>query len=343
MANQLALSLRPKRFSELIGQERNIRKLRNLVKKRIPKAYLFHGPKGCGKTTTARILAISFQCRHQKEFGEPCNKCRRLYRERKLPIIEINCASIIEQSAKQKMSAAQAIREKLSSTSYELLQGKYRVYIFDEAHRLSGEAQDACLTYFEDSLKENIFIINSTRPDRIVGTLRSRCQVFHFRPLKADDVKILVKRGLQFAGSDLSSTALVDELVDCKVDSPRLILNAVESYIAGDNPEEAAQVEGDTEVDSKSLVRHVVKGDWPGIAKMIRGASDDEARRLRGAVVGYLREILLDCSEIDDRATALCKGIKILSGPSWVEDKNQVALLGAELALLCRIFKNYSF
>jgi DNA polymerase III subunit gamma/tau len=342
--NQSAISLRPKRFSELVGQDKIVRKLRNLVKDRMPKAFLFYGPKGGGKTTTARILAISLQCNHQKEFGEPCDRCLRRYRKGEYTIIEINCASVVERTKEaHRTSAAQAIRDKLSATAYELLQGKFRVYIFDEAHDLSPDAQDVLLKYFEDSPEENIFIINSTRPEKIVDTLRSRCMVMHIRPLKYDDIKILVKRGLKHCGSDLSSTSLTDELAENKIDSPRLILNAVENYVAGDSPEDAAQVEGATEVDAKSLCRHVVKGDWPGIAKMLRGASATEARRLRAAVIGYLREILFDCSELDDRTKAVYESIKILSSTSWTEDANQIALLSAELAMVCGVFKNYNF
>jgi DNA polymerase III subunit gamma/tau len=344
MKNQLALSLRPKIFSELVGQEKITHKLRNLVKKRMPKAFMFHGPKGTGKTTIARILAVTLQCRHQKKFGEPCSKCQRRYRHAELPIEEINCASIVEKSKEaQNKSAAQAIRERLASTSYELLRGKFRVFIFDEAHDLSPQAQDVLLKYFEDSPEENIFIINSTRPEKIVDTLRSRCMMFHIRPLKADDIKVLVKKGLKTAKSSLSSQTLTDALVEAGVDSPRLILNAVENYVAGDNPEDAAQVEGANEVDAKSLIRHMVKGDWPGIAAMLRGASASEARRLRNRSIDYLRGILLDCSELDDRTKAVYDAIRTLAGTPWAEDANQIDLLAAELASVCATFRNYPF
>lgn len=340
MKNQLALSLRPRKFSELVGQEKVIRRIRNRVKKRMPKAFLFHGPKGGGKTTIARIIALSLQCRHEKEFGEPCSKCRK--RKNTFAIYEINCASVVESN--ESKSAAQAIRERLASSALELMHGRYRVWIFDEAHDLSKAAQDVLLKYFEDSPSENVFIINSTQPEKIVGTLRSRCLVIHVRPLKPEGIKVLVKRGLKECKSDLSSTALTDALVECKIDSPRLILNAVENYVAGDTPDEAAQeVEGATEVDAKSLVRHVVKGDWPGIAVMIKDSPSSEARRLRAAIIGYLRAILFDCAETDDRTMALTKAIKILASSSWTEDANQIALLAAEIAQLCSIFKNYPF
>jgi hypothetical protein len=154
---------------------------------------------------------------------------------------------------------------------------------------------------------------------------------------------VLVKRGLKRLKSDLSSTSLVDELVENKITFPRLILNAVDNYVAGDSAEDAADVEGATEVDAKSLVRHVVKGDWPGIAKMLRTAPATEARRLRAAVIGYLREILFDCSDLDDRTAAVYKSIKLLSGTSWTEDANQIALLAAELAQVCKTFQKYPF
>ena len=208
----------------------------------------------------------------------------------------------------------------MSETSNELLLGRYRTYIFDEAHDLSSQAQDVLLKYFEDSPGENVFIINSTRPEKIVDTLRSRCMTFHIRPLKPEDIKRLVRKGLKSVKSELSSSALTDALVEEKVNSPRLILNAVENYIAGDTPEEAAQVEGAAEVDAKSLVRHVVKGDWEGIAPMLRDASSTEARRLRAAVIGYLREILLDSSTLDDRTAAVYNAIRTLSSTSWTED-----------------------
>jgi hypothetical protein len=268
----------------------------------------------------------------------------RRYRHGDYPIIEINCGSVVEQAKKaQNVSVAQAIRDRMSETSLELLYGRKRVYIFDEAHNLSSGAQDVLLKYFEDSPRENIFIINSTQPEKIKETLRSRCISLHIKPLKPDDIKILVKKGLKAAKSDLSSTKLADALWEMRVDSPRLILNAVENYIAGDSPEDAAQVEGETEVDAKSLVRHVTKGDWPGIAKMLREAPASESRRLRAATIGYLREILFDSPNLDDRTMAVYEAIRTLSSNQWTDDSNQIALLAAELCSLCTIFQNYSF
>jgi len=242
------------------------------------------------------------------------------------------------------MSAAQAIRDKLSATSYELLQGRFRVYILDEAHRLSADAQDAALKYFEDSPKENIFIVCSTRAHNIVDTLRSRCMLFKIKPLEPDTIKVLVKRGLSHLHSDLSSSKLADALWENRIDSPRLILNAVENYVAGDSPEEAAEVEAETVVDSKELCRCIVKHDWPRITKILRQAPPSDARGLRAAVVGYLREIMLDTSDVtEERSIAVSDAIRILCASSWTEDSNQLALLIAELAAVYKVLANFGF
>jgi DNA polymerase III subunit gamma/tau len=343
--NQLALSLRPRRFSDLIGQEKVVRKIRNLVKKRKPKGFLFHGPKGVGKTTIARILSVAFQCRHSKEFGDPCDKCQRRYRHGQFSITEINCASLVDDAKKRNVTAAQALREVLGGSSYELPAelGRCRVFILDEAHDLSASAQDVALKPLEDSPFENVFILNSTRPEKIVDTLRSRCMTIHIRPLNPDGIKSLVKRGLKECHSKLNSENLVDALVEIRQTSPRMILNAVENYVAGDTPEEAADVEAATDVNAKALIRHVIKGDWSGVAKMLKEAPPTEARRLRAATVGYLREMLFDCSEVDDRTKAVYVAIKTLTSTSWTEDANQIALLGADLASCCRTFQKYPF
>ncbi|MCK4401244.1 DNA polymerase III subunit gamma/tau [bacterium] len=178
----LARKWRPKKFSELIGQEHVTRTLKNAVTSgHLAHAYIFSGPRGIGKTSTARILAKVLNCPQIKD-AVPCNKCSVC-----LEIAEGNNIDVLEIDGASNRGIDE-IRNLRDSVRYTPSQGKYRVYIIDEVHMLTTEAFNALLKTLEEPSEHVKFIFATTEPHKIPLTILSRCQHFSFKRIQTQDL-----------------------------------------------------------------------------------------------------------------------------------------------------------
>lgn len=171
----LALKWRPKGFAELVGQDHIVETLQSAIKKdRLAHAYLFSGPRGVGKTSTARILAKAINCK-QGPTDEPCGKCSscvEIAQGRSLDVIEIDGAS------NRGIDEIRTLRE---NVRFSPVQGKYKIYIIDEVHQITSDGFNALLKTLEEPPAFVKFIFATTSPNKVPSTILSRCQRLDFR------------------------------------------------------------------------------------------------------------------------------------------------------------------
>lgn len=193
---------RPQTFADVVGQEHITTTLKNaIVNKRIAHAYLFAGPRGCGKTTTARILAKSLNCLDPQN-GEPCNKCemcQSFLTSQTLDIIEIDGAS------NRRIEEIRTLRE---SVKYAPTKGNYKVYIIDEVHMLTTESFNALLKTLEEPPEHTIFIFATTDVHKVPLTIISRCQRFDFRRIEMSVIKNRLNEIAKAEGIEIDDLAL---------------------------------------------------------------------------------------------------------------------------------------
>ena len=173
--SELALYLkwRPQRFEEVVGQERVTRALRNSLKAgRFRHAYLFSGPRGTGKTTTARLLAKAINCDGKAAPCGKCHSCQAIQEGRYLDLIEIDAAT---------HTGVDDVRDLRDKVVFAPGEGRYKVYIIDEAHRFTGNAFDALLKTLEEPPAHAVFVLATTEIERVPATIQSRCLHFAFR------------------------------------------------------------------------------------------------------------------------------------------------------------------
>jgi DNA polymerase-3 subunit gamma/tau len=271
---------RPRRFDELKGQEHVVRALQNaVINHREGQAYLFSGPRGTGKTSTARILAKVLNC-EEPENGEPCgicNSCGAIDSGNSYDVLELDAAS---------NNGVENMRDLIERSSLGN-PGRHRVFILDEVHMLSKPAEAALLKTLEEPPPHVVFVLATTDPQKVSETIRSRTQHLQFHLLPMHDLDEHVRWVIKDANLKVSEAAITQVLTQGG-GSARDTLSALELVAAGGG-------EADEQLSPDEFVEAIIDRD-PGralgatAAAIQRGA---DPRMLAEEIVRQLRECFL--------------------------------------------------
>ena len=285
---------RPQTFEEVVGQEHVTRTLRNAIAMgRIGHAYLFSGPRGTGKTTTARLLAKAVNCLAEEPAGRPCNRCdvcRAINEGRLLDLIEIDAAS---------HTGVDDVRELRDKIAFRPNECRYKVYIIDEVHRFSGSAFDALLKTIEEPPPHAIFVLATTEIHKVPATIRSRCQQFDFRRIPVEQIVERLQRIVQEEGLRAEPEALrfIARQATGSLRDAISLLDQLAAYNAGEITLAQAQaVLGAGTLETVlQLTDRLAAGDVAGGLNLINEAVDRgvDPRQLTRQLVEHLRGVLL--------------------------------------------------
>ena len=295
---------------------------------RINHAYLFSGPRGCGKTSSARIMARSLNCEHGPT-STPCGKCDSCVSlapggPGNLDVTELDAAS---------HNGVEDMRELRDRAYYAPAESRYRIFIIDEAHMISPSGANALLKVVEEPPEHVIFIFATTEPEKIIGTIRSRTHHYPFRLLTPPAMKGLLQRTVESEGVQVED-AVYPMVIEAGGGSPRDTLSLLDQLLAGAGPDGltydlARPLLGVTDVSLlDDAIETLANQDKPGLFAMVDHVIEagHDPRRFAVDLLERLRDLMIlqavpgaiDAGLVSaptDRASVLTAQAQRFSGP----------------------------
>ena len=289
----LPLKYRPMTFNDVVGQEHVVRTLRNAIESgRIANAYLFIGPRGIGKTTTSRILAKALNCTNPNGV-EPCGECencRQIAAGRSIDVTELDAAS---------HNKVEDVKPIMDAVQFKPVASKYKIFIIDECHMLTGAAWNALLKTLEEPPPYVKFIFATTEGDKMLATIISRCQRFDLRRIQTHQIAARLRYICEKEGIDADEDALL-AIARGAEGGMRDALSSLDQLIAfrGNNitEEDALGVFGLVSRKAlEDLAGAILKGDAATILQSVEtfDSAGKNMRRLAGELMQHFRNLLV--------------------------------------------------
>ncbi len=260
---------RPSSFNEIKGNQQVISVLESMLGdlKTCPQVFLLHGPTGCGKTTIGRIIKDRLGC-----VGEDFK--------------EVDSADF---------RGIDTVREIRRNAQYSPMFGSCRVWLIDEVHKMTNDAQNALLKFLEDTPKGVYIILATTDPQKLLNTIRGRCSEFQLKPLNEIEMKRLLKRTVIREKEKLRDE-VYEQIIQDSQGLPRNALQILEQVLRVPEEKrlEIAEQTAAEQSQTIELCRALMKrAGWKEVSSILRGIKDQEPENIRRAVLGYASAVLL--------------------------------------------------
>jgi DNA polymerase III subunit gamma/tau len=264
----LYLKYRPTEISEVIGNAEVLESIENALQKDFPHSILLTGPTGCGKTTTGRIIANRLGAKG----GD---------------IIELDFASL---------RGIDSVRDIIHRSQFKPIEGKVKVWVIDEVHKATNDAQNAMLKILEDTPKHVYFILCTTDPQKLIATIKGRCQTFEMRPL-SDRQMMGLLRSIVKAEEESLVKVVYDQIIMDSQGHPRNAIQILEQVlnVEPDKRLETARRSAEKQSQSIELCRALLQGSgWRAVSTILKGLKDEDPESIRRHVLGYCQSVLLN-------------------------------------------------
>ncbi len=300
-----ARKYRPRTFKDVLGQDHVVRTLRNAIEQnRLAHAYLFVGPRGTGKTSTARIFAKALNCEGgpRVDFDPDEEACREIEEGRSLDVEEIDGAS---------NRGIDNIRDLRDNVQFAPTRGKYRIIYIDEVHMLTKESFNALLKTLEEPPSHVMFIFATTEPHKILPTILSRCQRFDLRPIPADIIArhLVHIAGLEGVSLSPAAAAAIARVADGGMRDAQSMLDQLVSFCG--NSIEEQNVNEIFGVTSRETVARaltfILDRQLPSLLHLVHEISEAgrDMGQLLAEIMGAVRELLISKVAPGESASSL--------------------------------------
>jgi DNA polymerase-3 subunit gamma/tau len=265
----LHLKYRPNNFEQVYGNDAVIATLKNIIgKEDKPHSYLFHGDTGCGKTTLGRIIANELGCKGSD-------------------LREVDSADF---------RGIDTIRGIRKQSQYRPLESPCKVWILDECHKMSNDAQNALLKALEDTPKHVYYILCTTDPDKLLKTIRGRCSSFQVSPLLENEMKKLLRHVVKSENDKLDKKTY-EQIIQDSQGRPREALQILAQVLCvePENRLEVAKQQAEKQSQTIELCRALLSGvgGWKKVSNILNGLKTQDPESIRRAVLGYCSSVLL--------------------------------------------------